>query len=532
MRILDKWLEKRIFSLAKWEEFLDLMGATPSSSGVNVSESSAMETSSVLACLRVLSFTMAMLPLPLYERQANGGKKRAVDHPLYFLLHDEPNNYQTAFEFRQMMMHQLLLYGNFYALIKRNKASGVVEELLPFASPANMEVQLFDNEPRYKYTFESGQALVLTQDDVLHIKGMSTNGLLGLKMLDKGRESIGLAIALQQFAAKFFAKGANISGVLEHPGKLSKEAQERLKASWDKAYSGVSNAHKTAILEEGMKYARMGATPEEAQALESRKFQTIEVARIFGVPPHMIGDLERATFSNIEHQGIEFVTYCLLPWATLIQQRISKQLLNLGERRRYFAEFVFEALMRGDYKSRQEGLHIMRQDGIISQDEWRALENMNPVDTEESQAYLVNGNMITTKLALEGGAASLKQSEPSKDPPDEGEDERKALFEPLIRDAFNRIKRREQADITRKIKEKNREASGINRWFLDFLNDHAEFMRRTLTPIAESMAIQGQEMGMESLISGHIDQLRGAIQGALLDDDPQAAVLAALEGRN
>jgi HK97 family phage portal protein len=274
-----------------------------------------------------------------------------------------------------------------------------------------MEVQLFENEPRYKYTLSSGESVVLWQDQVLHIRGMSTNGLLGVDLLNKGREQIGLALALQKYAAKFFGRGANISGVLEHPETLSKEAQERLKAAWDKTYSGIENAHKVAILEEGMKFAKMGASPEEAQALESRKFQTLEVARIFGVPPHMIGDLERATFSNIEHQGIEFVTFCIAPWATLIEQRISKQLLNSNERRLYFAEFSLEALMRGDYKSRQEGLHIQRQDGVINANEWRALENMNPIEGEVGTAYLVNGNMISVDMAIKGGIAGLKQSD-------------------------------------------------------------------------------------------------------------------------
>jgi HK97 family phage portal protein len=409
--IIGRWLKKRSDRYGKWDKWLDLMGASQASSGVYVGEDSAMTAASVLACLRLLSFTMAMLPLPLYEKLSTGGKRKATEHPLYYILHDSPNGYQTAFEYRQQVMTNMLLYGNHYSLIGRDKASGEVTELLPLFSPTSMEVQLFENEPRYKYTLSSGESVVLWQDQVLHIRGMSTNGLLGVDLLNKGREQIGLALALQKYAAKFFGRGANISGVLEHPETLSKEAQERLKAAWDKTYSGIENAHKVAILEEGMKFAKMGASPEEAQALESRKFQTLEVARIFGVPPHMIGDLERATFSNIEHQGIEFVTFCIAPWATLIEQRISKQLLNSNERRLYFAEFSLEALMRGDYKSRQEGLHIQRQDGVINANEWRALENMNPIEGEVGTAYLVNGNMISVDMAIKGGITGLKQSD-------------------------------------------------------------------------------------------------------------------------
>lgn len=411
--ILTKWQEKR--NLAKWEQWLDLLGAAPASSGVYVGEDSAMTTASVLACVRVLSFTMAMLPLPLYQKLDTGGKRKAIDHPLYYLLHDSPNNYQTAFEYRQQMMTNILLHGNHYSLIVRDKESGEIEQLLPFAYPARMEVQLFQDELRYSYRLDTGEIRLLYQDDVLHIKGLSTNGLLGLDLIEKAREPIGLALALQEFAAKFFKNGANLSGVLEHPGKLSTEAAERLRANWNKTYGGNNNSLKTAVLEEGMKFTKMGASPEEAQALESRKFQTLEVARIFGIPPHMIGDLERATFSNIEHQGIEFTTYCITPWATLIEQRISKQLLNQVERRLYFAEFSLEALMRGDYKSRQEGLNILRQNGVINANEWRAMENMNPIEGDEGNAYLVNGAMIPVALAMKGGAAALKTEEPKGD---------------------------------------------------------------------------------------------------------------------
>jgi len=411
--ILTKWQEKR--NLVKWEQWLDLLGSTPASSGAFVGEESVLTLSSVMACVRVLSFTMAMLPLPLYKKQDNGGKRKAVTHSLYYLLHDSPNNYQTAFEYRQQMMTNILLHGNHYSLIERDKISGEVIQLLPFPYPGRMEVQLFADAIRYKYQLDNGEIVILEQDTVLHIKGLSTNGLMGLDNIEKGREPIGLALALQEFAAKFFGNGANISGVLEHPGNLSKDAAERLKASWKKTYAGNSNSLKTAILEEGMKYTKMGASPEEAQALESRRFQVLEVSRIFGVPPHMIGDLERATFSNIEHQGIEFTTYCIQPWATLIEQRISKQLLNVEERRFYFAQFSLEALMRGDYKSRQEALHILRNDGVISANEWRALENMNPIDGDEGAAYLINGNMIPVALAMKGGAASLKQTEPKGD---------------------------------------------------------------------------------------------------------------------
>jgi HK97 family phage portal protein len=458
-------------NLTKWMAWLDSMGGSESASGVVVSESSSMTSSAVLACLRVLSTTMAMLPFPLYRRLNNGGKEKAFDHPLYYLLHDSPNNYQTAYEFRQQMLSQVLLHGNFYALIERDPQTGDVTEILPFADPSKMEVALFADEPRYRYTLESGKVLTMGQDKVLHIKGMSTNGLIGLDLLDSGKDNIGLTLAMQTYASKFFKSGGNISGTLEHPGSLSEDAAKRLRLSWDKAYSGVSNAHKVAILEEGMKYSKIGATPEEAQALESRKFQTIEVCRIFGVPPHMIGDLERATFSNIEHQSIEFVTFCIAPWAKMIEQRVSKQLLDQEEKRRYFAEFTLSALMRGDYKSRQEGLNIMRQNGIINANEWRELENFNPIEGEEGSIYLVNGNMI-------------KPGETPDDPPPDDKADR--ALGVIMDDALSRIIRREESDVMRQYRKKPGE---IKSWLFDFYQEHESYMIKNLEPVFRALSI-------------------------------------------
>jgi len=458
--------EKRM-TLSEWINALDAMGSVESASGEPVGEDTAMTSSAVVACIRVLSTTIAMLPYPLYKRLDNGGREPAYDHPLYALLHDSPNNYQTAYEWRQQLITHVLLHGNAYSLIVRDGASGRITELLPFTYPANMEVSLVGNEPVYRYRLQNGSVSQHLQSEVLHIRGMSSNGLLGLATLDKSRDTIGLSLALQKFASKFFKNGANIGGALEHPATLSKDAADRLRAGWEKAYSGNNNAFKVAILEEGMKYSKFGATPEEAQALESRKFQTLEVSRIFGVPPHMIGDLERATFSNIEHQGIEFVTFCLMPWAKNIEQRTAKQLIDAYERKEYFAEFTMAALMRGDYKSRQEGLNIMRQNGIINADEWRALENFNPIGGKEGTLYLVNGNMIQV------GAEPPKPEPPVEPDPKKEKSKDDRAFAVLVKDADDRIRKREEAD---------RKPDPAR---------HAEFVRTVLEPIYTAFDRQG-----------------------------------------
>jgi HK97 family phage portal protein len=476
--------EKR--NLAKWLNYLDSLGSAESASGVAVNEDSAMTAASVVACLRVLSTTMAMLPLPVYRRLQTGGKERAYDHPLYTILHDSPNNYQTAYEFRQQMMMHLLLYGNHYSLMDFDPQIGIIRGLIPFPEPARMEVALFGTEPRYQYTRQDGSKLVFTQNEVLHFRGMSSNGLMGVNLMDTGRDQIGLALALQAFAGRFFKNGANIGGVLEHPGTLSADAQNRLRAGWEKAYSGVTNAHKVAILEEGMKYTRMGATPEEAQALESRKFQTLEVARIFGVPPHMIGDLERATFSNIEHQGIEFVTYCLSPWCKLIEQRIWKQLLNDVEKQSMFAEFNVSALMRGDYKSRQEGLAIQRQNGIINADEWRELESFNPIGGTDGTTYMVIGNMMP--VGQKKDEPPKADPEDDKDEKDDKEDPKDRAFNILLADAVTRICKREATDLQRK----------------DFdIVRHEEYVRTVMEPIYKAFAMDG----LDDFVRSHCDAI-------------------------
>lgn len=464
--------EKRM-TLQEWVNALDAMGSVDSAAGEPVGEDTAMTSASVIACIRVLSTTLAMLPLPLYKR-TDGGKQPAYDHPLYGILHDSPNNYQTAYEWRQQVVTHVLLHGNHYSAIERDKASGRITALLPFAYPANMEVKLVGVDPLYIYTFQDGTKQPFTQSEVLHIRGMSSNGLVGMGALDKARDPIGLALALQKFASRFFKNGANVGGVLEHPSSLSQPAMDKLRSSWDKAYSGNANAFKVAILEEGMKYAKIGATPEEAQALESRKFQTIEVCRIFGVPPHMIGDLERATFSNIEHQGIEFVTFCIAPWAKNIEQRISKQLIDEFERKEYFAEFTLAALMRGDYKSRQEGLAIMRQNGIVNADEWRSLENFNPIGGPAGTKYYMNGNMIE---------AGKEPKEPPKDeepPKDDGKDDR--AFVVLMADARERIGKRTDAD---------RNPA-----------KHAEFVRTVLEPVYRAFGKDGLDAAVAELMEG------------------------------
>lgn len=369
--------------------------------GVVVNEETAMRTSAVYACVRVIAETVASLPLPLYKRLPRG-KEKATYHPLYTVLHDMPNSDMTSFSFRETMMTHLLLWGNAYAQITRR--GNQIVELWPL-HPAYIRIERepVTNKLIYKYT-SGTQEVIYTNEQILHIQGLSIDGVKGLSPISMARETIGLAQATEEFGSRFFSNGARPGGILQHPGIV--KDPERLRKSWEEVYKGVQNSHKIAVLEEGMQYKEIGIPPNDAQFLETRKFQLNEICRIFRVPPHLIGDLERATFSNIEHQSIDFVVHTIRPWLVRWEQAIQKALIPEEERAIYFAKFTVDGLLRGDFKTRMDGYAVGRQNGWYSANDIRDLEELNPIPEEMGgDLYLVNGNMMTATAALkrEGG---------------------------------------------------------------------------------------------------------------------------------
>lgn len=386
----------------------------PSTSGNNVNEFTAMQTTAVYACVRILSETLAALPLQLY-RYTPGGKERVYDHPLYHLLHDEPNPEMTSFIFRETLMSHLLIWGNAYAQIIRDRL-GRVQGLYPLR-PDKMGVCRDENgQIYYIYTKNSDEnpaikpygQVPLRKDEVLHIPGLGFDGLVGYSPIAMARNAVGMTMACEEYGASFFANGASPSGVLEHPGVLKDPAKVR--DSWNAVYQGSANAHKVAVLEEGMKYQPIGIPPEEAQFLETRKFQLNEIARLYRIPPHMIGDLEKSSFNNIEQQSMEFVKYTLDPWVIRWEQAMQKALFLPEEKKKYFIRFNVNGLMRGDYESRMTGYSIGRQNGWLSANDIREMEDMNPVPDEEGgNLYLVNGSM--TKLKDAGAFAKIGENE-------------------------------------------------------------------------------------------------------------------------
>lgn len=362
-----------------------LFGCT--TSGKPVNERTAMQTTAVYACVRILAEAIASLPLHVYEYQNDGGKKLVHNHPLYYLLHDEPNPEMTSFVFRETLMSHLLIWGNAYAQIIRDGA-GRVLGLYPLL-PDKMEVQRDDRgNIYYVYSRNSDENpmfkeygnIKLKAEDVLHIPGLGFDGLIGYSPIAMAKNAVGMTLACEEYGASFFANGANPGGVLEHPGVLKDPSKVR--ESWNSVYRGVNNAHKIAVLEEGMKYQQIGIPPEEAQFLETRKFQINEIARLYRIPPHMVGDLDKSSFSNIEQQSLEFVKYTLDPWVIRWEQSLQRSLLLPGEKGKYFIKLNVDGLLRGDYQSRMNGYAVGRQNGWFSANDIREMENMNPTKKE------------------------------------------------------------------------------------------------------------------------------------------------------
>lgn len=356
-----------------------------SKTGVQVSEDNALTFSAVYAAVRIISETIASIPLNVY--QADGETRvKAVGHPIQDLLAKAPNSVSSTFTFREAMAANLVLHGNAYAKIEMN-AAGRPTALIPL-NPMKVEVKVVDGEKVYifadKHTY--------LDYEIIHFVGLSFNGLTGKSPLAVAREAVAIGLAAQEYGARFYSNGANTGGVITAPGRLNSEVIKRLKESWNRANSGNSNAHGTAILEEGMKYEKIGLDPEAAQFLQSRKFQVNEIARIFRIPPSYLADLENSsTRANVEQQAIQFVRDCITPYVRRMEVELNRKLFREDEPNLY-AYFTVEGLMRGDLKGRYDAYATARQWGWLSVNDIRDLENLNPV--EGGDIYLQPLNMV------------------------------------------------------------------------------------------------------------------------------------------
>ena len=421
MGIISDLIESRV-SLANPDEWLlGAFGGKATTAGVSVDEQTSLKFSAVWACVRVLSQTLASLPLLLYRRTDDEDKLRATDHPIYGLLHDQANTEMTSFQFRETLMAHLVTWGNGYAEIEYNGNMDPIG-LWPLL-PDRTWPQRVDEVLVYKTRVEHGREVTLPAWKVLHVPGLGFNGLQGYSPIQLHREAVGLGQAAAEYGARMYGNGARPSGLIEMDGGFKDaEARRNFRQEFEEYHSGLRNAGRVAVLEKGMKWQKTGIPPKDAEWVNGRKFQIREIARIFGVQPHMIGDLQDATYSNIEQQSLEFASYTMMPWLVRWEQVLNLALLRKAERGKLFTQFLMEGLVRGDLPSRYEAYSKGRQWGWLSANDVRRFENMNQV--EGGDVYMVPLNMISAdQVGLDAPSseasriALLDPAEPRELPP-------------------------------------------------------------------------------------------------------------------
>lgn len=489
--------------------YVDLvLGGNRSVAGVNVTEEGALTYSAVWACVRVLSESLAGLPLILYQTDGER-RERAERHPLYFLLKEQPNPEMTSFEFRELMVSHVCTWGNAYAEIETTQAGRVVA-LWPLRPDKIENIERVGGDLVYHYRRPDNMLQAIPRARIMHWRGLGNSGLMGWSPIRMHMEAIGLGLGTQEYGARFFGNGARPGVVLKHPGNLTEKAMARLRAGWAADHEGLSNAHRTRILEENMDIATIGVPPEEAQFLETRKFQVTEIARIYRVPPHMLADLDRATFSNIEHQSIDFVVHTLRPWMVRIEQAIQRDLLGESERQRYFVKHLADALLRGDTKSRYEAYSIGIQNSILTPNEVRAKEDMNPIDGADD--LLVPLNMTPAGQAQAAPPAVAARAHVHIETPETRLTELRLArqqsitrYVRLFEEAAGRLVKRETADIRRAVPKYlgKRSIGSFEKWLAEFyeglrgvLPDY--FRALMLTLADEILAAVARELGDET----------------------------------
>jgi HK97 family phage portal protein len=384
-------------------------GGSESSSGVNVSESNALRYSPFWSAVRVISGTCASLPLIVY-RASESGRERATTHKAYPLLHDAPNDYMDAVTFIETRMAHALTYGNGYAEIQTDGGGRPIAlwPLLPDRTSRGISPS---GIPYYQVRLDKGETVYLADDAVLHIKGLGYDGYTGYNVVQHHKDTIGYGVASKEYGARFFANDASPGGILEHPGQLSDKAAKHLADSWNAQHQGMSKKHRLAVLEEGMKWVQTGVSPVDAQSLEVQKYTVDDCARIFNIPPHKIGSMDRATFSNIEEQNLDFVTQTMYYWFRKWEQELNRKMFLPGERGKFYVEFLVDGLLRGNMTSRYNAYSLGRQWGWLSVNDIRDKENMNSVG-KVGDAYLMPLNM----LPVGPGASAIKMPEPKPSP--------------------------------------------------------------------------------------------------------------------
>ena len=474
----------------------------------------SLSVTAVMAGLTILGEDTASLPLLLYRRLKRG-KERATDRPYYRLMHDAPNPEHTSMVFREILAGHLVGWGNFYGQLIWDR-NGVVQEIWPLR-PDRMSVFREGGTRKYIYRPLKGPERAFRQDEILHIPAFGFDGLTGLSRIAQGRNAIGLSIAAEKFGSKFFANDARPGIVLKHPGKLGEGAFQHLSESWKQMHQGVDNSHNPAILEEGLDVQTIGIPPEDAQFLQTRQFQVSEIARIFRIPPHMIGDVTKTSSwgTGIEQQELGYLSHTLRPWLTRIEQQLNKDLLLADEKNDYLFEHLTDVMLRTDTNARFQAYAQAITNGFMTRNEVRERENMNPLDGLDETLVPLNMSVVG-----EEEPDVVDQVDDAPDETDESDGQRgriNADLEPFVLDMAQRIARREAKEVTDAAKrwaEKGKSERYLA-WLEQFYKqDHAEYMTRTLAPLA---VLNAESVG--KTVKNHLETHGAKVFRAFQDGD-------------
>ena len=431
---------------------LDWLIGSRSAAGVEVTPNGALASTTVMACVNLIARSLASVPLVLYRRQDDQAATPATDHPLYPLLSEMANPLQTAMEVRETLFANVLLYGNGYAEIEWG-ADGYPVALWPLAADrVGLEISR-DKTLTYTYYSDDFGMVRIPGYRVHHLRGLATSGLLGISPIRAAMNAVGLALATEQFGGRYFSEGAAPSMVLSHPAKLTPEAMRNLRASFENQWAGLSNAHRVAVVAEGVKPESFSIRADEAQFLETRAFQVAEICRIFNVSPGLVGAAETQTYASAEQDMIRFRELTLGPWAEALEKRIAADLLLPAERAAYFAQHKLAKLQATDLRTRYETYNVAKQAGILTTNEIRRMEDYNPVAGGDelwmplnmAPASVVAAQAAESNAKAQGSGDAEDQQD---DQPDDNQDDAsRALLEAWAADVRRRLDARIANDV-------------------------------------------------------------------------------------
>jgi HK97 family phage portal protein len=511
------------FKLSEMKSWLEGYTTSPTGAAA-INEDTALTLSAVWNAVQIIAGTVGSLPCELYKRTPDGDREVMRKHPLYRILHDQPNPEMSAMTFRETLQAHVLTWGNAFAEIRRNGANHVAA-LWPLY-PSRVTVNR-DGAGRLYYEVRdpaNQKTTRLEPNEILHIKGPSPDGVLGYSVIGKARESLGYSVATERFGSAFYSNATIHGGVVKHPGRLSEQAHTRLLRDLEARHKGGVNAFKLAILEEGMAWESMGMPLSDAQFLESRTFQIQEIARWFNIPLHMLKELTHATFSNIEHQALEFVQHTLRPWLVKWEQEMNSKLVLPLEYGVQFVEHNVEGLLRGDIESRYRAYATARNWGWMNANTICRKENLPRLPDEQGDIYLVPANMIPAARILDEpeppppppAPAAPAPAQEDEEEPEEGE---RAMPPPAVIPVNGHERRRAQlisaqrmliADVVRRHlareKDKARTAATHGRpervraWMSEFYPKYADHFRGALLPAIQlHVALVGSEADPETV---------------------------------